>query len=89
MKIGETSWGFLKKGIPVNNPYIRKVINGKRYYFHRYVMEQFIGRPLKRNEHIHHKNGDQKDNRIENLEIVSDHSHQKKHKLEDYKIKSK
>lgn len=62
--------------------YITLSIKGRRIFEHRYFMEQKIGRRLRRDEDIHHKNGIKDDNRIENLVLLTRSEHSKLHALE-------
>lgn len=55
---------------------------GGQTHHHRVVMEDFIGRPLTREESVHHKNGIRNDNRIENLELWTK-SHPSGQRVED------
>lgn len=51
------------------NGYLKIKINGEWVMQHRGVMENTLGRPLGRHEHVHHINGRRDDNRPENLEL--------------------
>lgn len=43
---------------------------GKQRSLHRLVMAEILGRPLHRQEVVHHRNGDPTDNRAENLIVM-------------------
>lgn len=53
--------------------------NGKQRLEHRVVMEQHLGRRLRVDEVVHHKDGDGLNNRIDNLEVLSTLEHRRRH----------
>lgn len=65
------------------------IYNGRKYYenkgyyiyserLHRRIWEDAYG-PIPEDHHIHHKNGDNTDNRLENLECILKRDHHLKH----------
>jgi len=66
-----------RAGIGSIKKYIVIKVDGKYIREHRHVMQVHLGRKLETHEHIHHINGDSSDNRIENLQVLTNSEHQK------------
>lgn len=68
-----SAWGKVKRSYPT------VVINGKTRRVHTLIAEQTLGRPLKKNEVVHHINMDKHDNRRCNLLICDKAYHRYLH----------
>ena len=48
-------------------------------YVHRITMSEHLGRPLRSDEFVHHKDDDPSNNNLSNLEIMTNSEHRKLH----------
>lgn len=73
----KNSLGYTIVCIPYNSPFtsMRKGGHDNCILEHRFVMANYLSRCLEPWEIVHHINGKKNDNRIENLEIVSNSKH--------------
>ena len=86
-----------RKPKPICKPYFVKSsgyfmirVNGKKIPYHRYLMQNKIGRKLNKKEVVHHINGIKNDNRLENLIVMSMSDHISLHETEErVKLKCK
>lgn len=78
-------FGYIRVQLLPGDPYYAMSQKGKKMrcgtsmvYEHRLVMAKHLGRLLKPDEPVHHLNGVKHDNRIENLCLLSPHTHHSK-----------
>ncbi len=63
--------------------YIKIKTKGGWEYEHRYIMSQYLGRLLEKDEVVHHKNGIKDDNRLQNLELCMIETHLSGQRVKD------
>ncbi len=64
----------------LGDPYVRvRLSDGRVIYEHRFLMEQMLGRRLMSTEHVHHKDGDKRNNELSNLEVLTLSEHSREH----------
>ena len=60
---------------PNSEGYARLKIAGETRFVHRLVMETLLGRTLRRDEHVHHLDGNKANNRPANLQLLAASEH--------------
>jgi len=80
-----TSQGYVAVRVGADHPHAwgPPTLRSHRYaYEHVVVMIEHLQRPLCSGEIIHHKNGDRRDNRLENLDLMTQSEHMRLHNNE-------
>lgn len=82
---GKPAWNYNPEGNKRKDGYVRVAVNGKRVLKHRLLMEKHLGRPLLPNEVIHHLDGNNENNNIDNLTVITQSIHASHHGYEYHK----
>lgn len=77
-----TTEGYAAVRVPIDHPHAwgsSRLKNFRYAYEHHVVMMQIIGRPLKADEIIHHRDGNRTNNQSDNLELLTRSDHARLH----------
>ena len=73
-------YGYTKLNINLIEPEYQCMCDSSGWVLeHRYLMAKTIGRPLTKQELVHHKNHNKEDNSSENLELTTRGDHMRSH----------
>jgi hypothetical protein len=75
-KFGKDHWNW-KGGHLARSGYRIIYIHGRKNYEHRLVAEEMLGRSLKKDEVVHHKDGNRSNNSPDNLVVMKRQEHDK------------
>ena len=78
----KTYWG---KGHITSHGYRSFGGDKNRQYEHRKVMQEIVGRSLRRSEHVHHIDGNKLNNAPSNLELITASEHIRRHKTTTFR----
>jgi len=76
--------GYVLDRLPSFHPDLHLARSDGSILRHRLVVSKHLGRKLQPYEHVHHLNGNKKDNRIENLKLMNGNDHLDRHRGKPY-----
>lgn len=74
-----TQKGYLMRFVPDDDPMASMRSKAGHVLEHRLVMADHLGRPLRTEEHVHHRDEDPANNAVENLQVMSRGEHTRLH----------